>query len=142
MTTTVIAFDRKSARSFDADGRMRVRDCILSTAEVNPYAGREIPKRSELGLDTNEVYDLYRDPAEWVRPESLASVEGGPLMIRHFVQTADEHRKDYVGGSVHNVHFDGKHLRGDLLVWDGHAIDLIESGELANLSCGYRFGPC
>lgn len=141
MTTTVIAFDRKSARSFDADGRMRVRDCILSTAEVNPYRGAEIPKRETLGLDTNEVYDLYRDPAELGHPDSLASFEGVPLMIRHIVQTADEPRKDYVGGSVHNVHFDGKHLRGDLLVWDGHAIDLIESGELADLSCGYRYVP-
>lgn len=120
---------------------MRVRDCILSTAEVNPYRGAEIPKRDALGLDTNEVYDLYRDPAELGHPDSLASFEGVPLMIRHIVQTADEPRKDYVGGSVHNVHFDGKHLRGDLLVWDGHAIDLIESGELADLSCGYRYVP-
>jgi uncharacterized protein len=141
MTTTVIAFDRKSARTFDADGRMRVRDCILSTAEVNPYRGAEIPKRDAFGLDANEVYDLYRDPAELGHPDSLASFEGVPLMIRHIVQTADEPRKDYVGGSVHNVHFDGKHLRGDLLVWDGHAIDLIESGELADLSCGYRYVP-
>lgn len=141
MTTTVIAFDRRSARSFDADGRMRVKDCILSTAEVNPYGGREIPKRDELGLDMGEVYDLYRDPAELGHPDALASFEGVPLMIRHIVQTADEPRKEYVGGSVHNVHFDGKHLRGDLLVWDGHAIDLIESDELSDLSCGYRYVP-
>lgn len=141
MTTTLIAFDRQSARSFDADGRMRVRNSILSTAEVNPYRGAEIPRRDDLGLDANEVYELYRDPAELGHPEALASFEGVPLMIRHIVQTAEEPRKDYVGGSVHNVHFDGKHLRGDLLVWDGHAIDLIESDELSDLSCGYRYVP-
>lgn len=141
MTTTVIAFDRQSARSFDADGRMRVKDCILSTAEINPYNGREIPKRDELGLDVNEVYDLYRDPAELGHPDTIASFQGVPLMVKHIVQTAGEPQKEYQAGSVHSVRFDGKHLRGDLLVSDGRAIDLIESGELADLSCGYRYVP-
>lgn len=141
MTTTVIAFDRQSARSFDADGRMRVKDCILSTAEINPYNGREIPKRDELGLDVNEVYNLYRDPAELGHPDTIASFQGVPLMVKHIVQTAGEPQKEYQAGSVHSVRFDGKHLRGDLLVSDGRAIDLIESGELADLSCGYRYVP-
>ena len=61
---TTIAFDRASARSLDADGRMRVRDCVITVAEINPYYGREIPGHEELGLTPSKVYELYRDPSE------------------------------------------------------------------------------
>jgi len=139
MTKLLYAFDRQSARSVDADGRMRVKNCILSTAEVNPYIGQQIPRWQDLGLQADTVYDMYRDP-EALRA-AVATFEGVPLMVRHIAQTAEEPRKDYIGGSVHNVSFDGKHLRGDLLVWDGYAIDLIESDEQSDLSCGYRYDP-
>ena len=135
--TATFAFDKKSARSFDADGRMRVRDCVISVAEINPYYGKEIPGRDKLALDANKVYDLYRDPTELER--SANSFNGLPLMIRHVAQTADNPRKEYIGGSVGNARFaDGK-LLADLLVWDKQAIDYIESGELADLSSSYRY---
>jgi hypothetical protein len=139
MPTVVLAFDRQSARSFDADGRMRVKNCILSTAEVNPYRGAEIPGWRDLGLDPQRVYDLYRHPDELAR--AAATFEGVPLMIKHIPQTAEQPRQEYQCGSVHTITFDGKHLRGDLLVSDGRAIELIESGTLADLSCGYRYKP-
>lgn len=139
MPDIIFAFDKNTSRSKDADGRMRVKDCILSTAEVNPYRGREIPKNDELGLEANKVYDLWRSPEELGK--AVASFEGVPLMIKHIPQTAEQPRKEYMGGSVHSVKFDGKHLRGDLLVFDGMAIELIESDELSDLSCGYRYKP-
>ncbi|WWQ13001.1 head maturation protease [Ralstonia phage PQ43W] len=135
----VFAFDKQSARSIDADGRMRVKNCILSTAEINPYRGEEIPGWQKLGLKSGHVYELYRDPEELKK--ACASFEGVPLMIKHIPQTADEPRKEYQAGSVHTIRFEGKHLRGDLLVTDGAAIDLIESDELSDLSCGYRYDP-
>lgn len=139
MPDIVFAFDKKTSRSKDADGRMRVKDCVLSTAEVNPYRGREIPKNDELGLDANKVYELWRAPEELRR--AVPTFEGVPLMIKHIPQTAEAPRKEYIGGSVHSVTFDGKQLRGDLLVFDGVAIDLIESDTLSDLSCGYRYDP-
>lgn len=135
----VFAFDRKTARSKDADGRMRVKDCVLSTAEINPYRGNEIPGYTRLGLDANKVYELFRDPEELKR--AAPTFEGVPLMIKHTAQTAEDPKKEYIGGSVHSITFDGKHLRGDLLVMDGYAIDLIESDTLSDLSCGYRYDP-
>lgn len=139
MPNIVFAFDKKSARSIDADGRMRVKNCILSTSEVNPYRGEEIPGYDGLGLKPMSVYELYRDPEEMRK--SVASFEGIPLMIKHIPQTADDPRKEYQAGAVHSITFDGKHLRGDLLVSDGYAIELIESDELSDLSCGYRYDP-
>lgn len=139
MPEIVFAFDRKTARSKDADGRMRVKDCVLSTAEVNPYPGGQIPKWQDLGLAPNKIYELYRDPDELRK--AVPTFEGIPLMVKHVVQTAEQPRKEYQAGSVHSITFDGKHLRGDLLVTDGYAIDLIESDELSDLSCGYRYKP-
>lgn len=135
----IFAFDKQTARSRDADGRMRVKNCILSTAEINPYRGSEIPGYDALGLKPNHIYDLYRDPEEMRK--AAATFEGVPLMIKHVPQTAEDPRKEYQAGAVHSVTFDGKHLRGDLLVSDGAAIDLIESGTAADLSCGYRYTP-
>ena len=137
MPNIVFAFDKQSARSIDADGRMRVRDCILSTSEINPYRGQEIPGYDKLGLQPNAVYELYRDADEMRK--SAATFEGVPLMIKHIAQTADDPRKEYQAGAIHSVTFDGKHLRGDLLVSDGRAIDLIEADELSDLSAGYRY---
>jgi len=118
---------------------MRVKNCVLSTAEINPYRGEEIPGWDDLGLKAHTVYELYRDPAELKK--AVPTFEGIPLMIKHIPQTADEPRKEYQAGSVHSISFDGKHLRGDLLVSDGYAIELIESDELSDLSCGYRYTP-
>lgn len=139
MPNIVFAFDKKSARSLDADGRMRVKNCILSTSEINPYRGQEVPGYDALGLKPNSVYEFYRDPDEMRK--AAPTFEGIPLMVKHVPQTADEPRKEYQCGAVHSISFDGKHLRGDLLVSDGYAIELIESDELSDLSCGYRYEP-
>lgn len=133
----IFAFDKQTARSRDADGRMRVKNCILSTAEINPYRGSEIPNSDKLGLKPNHVYDLYRHPDELAK--AAPTFEGVPIMIKHVPQTAEEPRKEYQAGAVHSIRFDGKHLRGDLLVSDGKAIDLIEDDKLSDLSCGYRY---
>lgn len=130
------AFDRQSARTFDADGRMRVRDCVISVAEVNPYYGYEIPGWRALGLISDKVYDMYRDPAEL---ERASATFNGPLMIRHVPQTAEAPQKEYVGGTVYNVRFASGLLHADLLIMDRQAIDYVQSGELADLSSGYRF---
>jgi uncharacterized protein len=139
--TATFAFDKKSARTFDADGRMRVRGCVISVGEINPYRGAEIPGARALGLDTNMVYDLYRDPVELER--AADSFNGLPLMIKHVAQTADEPRKEYIGGSVFNARYDRatNNLLADLLVMDAKAIEYIESGALADLSSGYRYKP-
>lgn len=120
---------------------MRVRDCIISVAEINPYYGREIPGHVQLGLDANSVYDLYRHPDELAA--AVDSFNGLPLMIRHVAQTADDPRKHDQAGSVFNARYDADagQLRADLLVSDAKAIELIASGQLADLSSSYRYTP-
>ena len=70
----LMAFDRQSARSIDADGRLHVSKTNISKANVCPYFGREIPNWQELGLDGDKVYRLYRDPEELAKGEVTVNV--------------------------------------------------------------------
>ena len=132
----VIAFDR-SMRTIDADGHMHVETANISKANVCPYYGREIPNGSELGLDPDRVYMLYRDAAEL--EAAAATYENKPLMMKHVAVSADDPQKYFIVGTVSNVRFEYPYLKASLAVWDRKAIEAIDSGAQEQLSCGYRY---
>ncbi len=135
-----IAFDRASVRSKDADGHMRVEITPISKANVCPYYGREIPNWMSLGLDPERVYNLYRDPEELAK--GAETFAGKPVMIIHKATKADNHPREVVVGAVGDgVVFDPPYLKAPLIIWDGEAIGLIESGEQRELSSSYRYVP-
>lgn len=132
------AFDRESARTFDADGRMHVANCRISKANVCPYYGREIPNSAQLGLDSNKVYMLYRDPAELEK--SAPTFRNAQLLMRHVPVNAHDAKIETTVGTVGNVRFDGTYLVADqLTVWTIEGISLVESGEQTELSASYRY---
>lgn len=134
----VIAFDRASARSFDADGRMHVTDCRVSKANVCPYYGREIPNAQRLGLDANKVYMLYRDPAELEK--AAPTFRNVQLLMKHIPVNAHDAKIQTTVGTVGNVRFDGTYLVADqLTVWTKEGISLIETETAAELSSSYRY---
>jgi hypothetical protein len=57
-TGSGLAFDRvSSARTYDIDGRLRVKLAVLSQARVDRYYGSEIVDGAEkLGLDPEALY--------------------------------------------------------------------------------------
>jgi len=132
------AFDRSSARRVDQDGHLFVEMTNISKAVVNGYLGREIPDWQAMGLDPSRIYQLYRDPAELAT--AAKSFAGKPLLLAHQPVTADGHPTELVIGSVGTtVEFKAPYLKASLSVWRQDAIDLIESGEQCELSCGYRY---
>lgn len=133
------AFD-KSMRRVDADGRMHVAETHISKANVCPYMGKEIPGYEELGLDAEKVYMLFRDPAEL---EAGASTFANlPILKEHVPVTAEKPRHDLVVGTVGSgVEFRAPYLDADICVWDAKAIAGIESGQVRELSCAYRYVP-
>jgi len=134
----VIALDRASARSFDADGRMHVTDCRVSKANVCPYYGREIPNAQRLGLDANKVYMLYRDPVELEK--AAPTFRNVQLLMRHIPVNANDAKIEKTVGTVGNVRFDGTYLVADqLTVWTKEGIKLIETETAAELSSSYRY---
>jgi uncharacterized protein len=77
-----LAFDRlSSARTFDVDGRMRVRLAVLSQSNVSRYFGREIIDGRGLGLDPEAEYLMYRPPNELAK--AAPSACGLPVLSDH-----------------------------------------------------------
>ncbi|WP_288075101.1 DUF2213 domain-containing protein [Pseudomonas sp.] len=136
----LMAFDRQSARSIDADGRLHVSKTNISKAVVNPYYGREIPGWQQLGLDGDKVYRLYRDPDELAK--GAGTFNNLPILNKHIPVTVDAPQKDNVVGSIgSDVVFDAPYLQASLCIWDAAAIAGVESEKQCELSCGYRYDP-
>lgn len=134
----LLAFDRASVRSYDADGRLHVAMSNISKANVSPYYGHEIPNFAEMGLDPSKIYRLWRDPAEMEK--GAATFRNLPILRRHIKVSADDPSKEDVVGSIgSDVEFAYPYLQSSLCIWDSEAIAGVESGQLEELSPAYRY---
>lgn len=134
-----LAFDA-SARHIDADGRLHVDKSHISKATVNPYYGREIPDFERLGLDANRVYNLLRDPVELER--GAPTFARLPILNKHVPVTVDSPQPELVVGAIGSkVEFAAPYLDADLCIWDARSIAGIESKDVRELSCAYRYVP-
>lgn len=132
------AFDKKSVRRTDADGRLHIDVAHISKANVCEYAGREIPDWQQLGLDPDKLYKLYRDPDELAK--GTATFNNIPILSRHVPVDVNDHRPDLVIGSTGtDASFDGTYLDNSLVFWSGEAIGDIESEYKKELSAAYRY---
>ena len=129
-----------SARTTDADGRLHIHRTHISKAVVNPYFGREIPGYERLGLDPERVYNLLRHPDELARgAHTFARL---PILIGHVPVSADDIKRDRIAGAIgSNVEFNEPYLDADVCIWDAGAIAGIESNEVREFSCSYRYVP-
>lgn len=133
-----MAFDRQSARSIDADGRLHVSKTNISKANVCPYFGREIPNWQELGLDDDRVYRLYRDPDELAKGAS--TFNNLPILNKHIRVTVEKPEKENIVGSIgSDVSLGDPYLQASLCVWDEAAIAGIESKKQIELSAAYYY---
>ena len=133
----VMAFD-KSMRSVDADGRLHIAVTNISKSNVCPYVGSEIPNWQSLGLDAKRVYMLYRAPAELEK--GAYTFNNLPLLRKHIQISADDPRKEDVVGCIgSDVEFAAPYLKASLCIWDAEAIAGVESQQIAELSCAYRY---
>lgn len=144
MTIVKFAFDR-SARTVDADGRLHIARSHISKAAVNPYYGEEIPDWKNLGLDSNRVYRLLRDPVELERgADTFKRIfilkKHVPLTVDNIAN--DEELKKLIIGSIgSDVEFKKPYLDADLCFWDSGAIAGIDTDQVRELSCAYRYVP-
>jgi hypothetical protein len=136
MAKEILALDR-SVRRIDADGHLFVERCILSAAVVSPYYGREIPDAEALGLNPDQIYQLYRD-ADALRA-AAETMNGKPILDIHQPINAEDHPREITVGSVSNARFEAPNLVGELSVWDGDAIKAIQDGSKRCVSAGYAY---
>lgn len=140
MNKNTVAFDKASARHYDDNGHLIVDSTIITKAAVNPYYGKEIPEYESLGLDPEKIYNMLRDPAELEK--GMHTLGEKQLLIKHVFVSADEPQKESIAGTIgSNLEMVGNDVKGSLTVWDKEAINLIESGKLAELSASYFYDP-
>lgn len=140
MNKNTVAFDRASARHYDDNGFLIVDSTVITKAAVNPYYGKEIPDYESLGLDPEKIYNMLRDPVELEK--GMHTLGEKQLLIKHIFVSADEPQKESIAGTIgSNLEMVGDDVRGSLTVWDKEAINLIESGKLAELSASYFYDP-
>lgn len=135
-----LAFDRSSVRTYDKDGRLHVAVTHISKATVDLYYGYEIPGFEELGLDRDKAYYLLRDPEELAK--AAPTFNNLPVLSKHIPVTAEAPQKEFVVGSTGtDAEFSAPYLDNSAVVWDQEAIDLIDSDEQKEWSCGYYYTP-
>jgi uncharacterized protein len=134
----VLALDRGSVRTLDADGRLHVEITNISKANVCPYQGHEIPDFKNLGLDPGRIYQLYRDPQELA--QAVPTFNGVQVLRRHVPVSAADHRPyDTVGATGTDAVFEAPYLRNSLVIWSRDDIAEIEADSKKELSCAYRY---
>lgn len=99
--------------------------------------------KCELGLEGNEVVDVYREPEEVFDKITLASFEGKAFTDTHpSVDVNADNWSMYSKGEVANVRRgignDSDKIVADLIVRDPIVINEIESGAKREVSAGYE----
>lgn len=129
-----------SQRTIDDNEFTRVANCIITSAGVFEYLGREIPNYQSLGLDADQIYKLYR-PADEI-DKAKDTFKDMPLLDTHLVVYADDIPKSNVIGTLSSdINFDGKDLTCSIVLWDKEAVEQIEARGKKGLSAGYRYTP-
>jgi hypothetical protein len=135
-----LAFDKNTKRRIDDNGFLHVSGSHISKEVVNPYMGSEIPGFEELGLAGDKMYSCYRKGSEL--RAAADSFNGLPILLGHFAESADDPQKDKrIGSMGTDAKFTKPFLDNSLIFTDQNAIDKIESGEIKELSCSYRWVP-
>lgn len=138
----LIAFDRASVRTMDNNGFMHVKISPFTKEQVAPYYGREIPGYRELGLDPDKIYYGYRPAGELSKPETVASINGIPVQLRHHAEFADAPaRETRVGATGTDAEWRAPYLMNSLTIFDADAQKAINSGALRELSMAYHYRP-
>jgi hypothetical protein len=129
------------ARLVDGNGWFEVRDNPLSKVGIFPYSGRQ------LGLDTDEVFQVLRPEEELSDPACVESFKLLPWIDEHVMlgpvaqemspSAVPAEKKGVAGVVGENVYFKDGVLRGNIKAFSSTLATLIAAGK-RELSAGYR----
>ena len=119
-----------------SEGYLLCRDVPISKVGVFEYTELESGIKGKNGR-----VQMKRTADELFKPETIQSFNAKPVVIGHARFADPDNWKDITIGVVQNVRQgEGDQadlLLADLLITDRKGIELVESGELREVSCGY-----
>lgn len=122
----------KDKKELTPNGYLLATDIAIHCTGVFPYLG------SELGLNNNDVYMVYRPASELEK--AIDSYKLIPLIDEHEYLGTDgmaPEKKGIHGTTGEQIVFDGKYLRATLMIYSEQLQKLIERGKI-ELSPGYQ----
>ncbi len=118
------------------EGYLLCRNVPISRVGTFRYGQNETTVKGKDG-----VVMLTRTADELFNPDTIASYEGKPIVIGHDTFATPDNWSSIAKGHIQNVRRGEGSQRGlllaDLLIQQQDAIDLVESGTLTDVSCGY-----
>lgn len=123
------------------EGFLLCRDVPISRTGVFDYSA------IEAGIEAGPggIVKMSRTEEELFNPDAMRSFEGKPVVIGHSEFVDPKNWKDRSIGIVQNVRRgeggESSMLLADLLLTDAKGIELVESGRLREVSCGYDANP-
>ena len=127
----------------DSVGQLICENCIIARDGGQKYLRSELPGWDPKTMK-DEVIEIARPWEEVSRPETIASFEAKPVVVRHPDEDVSiNNYRDVVVGYSKDVRPGTKKVDGynvllaTLVIYDPETIEAIESGRLRELSCGY-----
>lgn len=124
--------------SRDNAGNLICHGAVIARTGKQTYRGRE------LGLNTDDVVEVYRDASEVFSPAAIASAEGKILTDSHPPSfLSPDNAAYYAKGHVQNVREGPRLANGnrclvaDIVVHDANLISKLRTGGLREISAGY-----
>ena len=139
-----LVYDRSpvdSVRNIDDNGYLHVGVSNITKEQVAPYRGNEIPDFEKLGLDPDKIYTIYRPASELSKPETVKSLNGIPILLKHAPDSAEEPASNRVGSTGTDAKWEPPYLTNSLHIQDADAIRRINDGTMREISMGYFYTP-
>lgn len=139
-----LTYDRAqvdSVRDIDDNGYLHVGVSNITKEQVAPYRGEEIPDFEKLGLNPDEIYSVYRPASELSKPETINSLNGIPILLKHARDSAEEPASNRVGSTGTDAKWEPPYLTNSLHIQDADAIRRINDGTMREISMGYFYTP-
>ena len=139
-----LVYDRAqvdSVRNIDDNGYLHVGVSNITKEQVAPYRGNEIPDFEKLGLDPDKIYTIYRPASELSKPETVKSLNGIPILLKHAPDSAEEPASNRVGSTGTDAKWEAPYLTNSLHIQDADAIRRINDGTMREISMGYFYTP-
>ena len=117
----------------DQDGYLVCENAVLGRTGIQRYGAKE------LGLKDKEgIIEVHRKPEDVFDEESLHSLEGRAFTLGHNSGTNIKNFFKKAKGIVFNVRREENNIVGDIRIFDEKVAEMVEKGELRELSLGYK----
>ena len=139
-----LVYDRSpvdSVRTVDDNGYLHVGISNITKEQVAPYLGREIPGFEKLGLKPDEIYNVYRPASELSKPETVKSLNGIPILLKHAPDSAEEPAPNRVGSTGTNAKWEPPYLTNSLHIQYAYSIKRINDVTMREISIDYFYTP-